>query len=217
MKMISRKFTMLAVLFFAMSSAIFAQSLKPPKEIFRDSDGNLISNNEFVDIRMANPNYPDATRIEMLADGTKEFRLQKVPQEGAAAPAFAVKTIDGKQISMDDLRGKVVVLHLWFIGCPACYRQEAILNEARAKIEDKDVVFLAATADPARDVRSYVRSRPSLLVNAADAKSVIDLFTVSTFPRSMVISREGKIVYWRTTIHAKEKFESVIRAEIAKH
>src|SRR5688572_31025946 len=89
----------------------------PGKTIFRDSDGNLVTNNEFVDIRTANFNYPDATIIKSYEDGTVEFRLQKVPQEGMAAPNVSVKTIDGKTLSLAELRGKVVVLNFWFIGC----------------------------------------------------------------------------------------------------
>ena len=64
------------------ATAIAQAKATAPREVFRDSDGNLVSNNEFVDIRMANFNYPDATIIKILDDGTKEFRLQKVPQEG---------------------------------------------------------------------------------------------------------------------------------------
>jgi peroxiredoxin len=55
-----------------------------------------------------------------LEDGTRELRLQKVPQEGAPSPAFSVRTIDGKTISSSELRGKVVVLNFWFIGCAVC-------------------------------------------------------------------------------------------------
>jgi hypothetical protein len=75
------------VMFFAAVIAV-GQTKPAPREIFRDSDGNLVSNNEFVDIRVANFNYPDATVIKILEDGTKEFRLQKIPQEGMPAPAF---------------------------------------------------------------------------------------------------------------------------------
>src|SRR5580765_2782209 len=64
----------------------------PPKEIFRNSDGDLISNNEFVDIRMANFHMPDHTLVRTLSDGTIEFRLQKIPQEEGPAPLFAGKS-----------------------------------------------------------------------------------------------------------------------------
>ena len=57
---------MVALIF---SSVLVAAQTKPaPREIFRDSDGNLVSNNEFVDIRVANFNYPDATVIKFLEE-----------------------------------------------------------------------------------------------------------------------------------------------------
>ena len=125
-----------------------AQAKSPaPREVFRDSDGNLVSNNEFVDIRMANFNYPDATIIKILDDGTKEFRLQKIPQEGMPAPAFSVRTLDGRTLSLADLRGKVIVLSFWFIGCPACFAMEPKLNEFKARFAGTDVVFMAMTSD----------------------------------------------------------------------
>lgn len=187
------------------------------KEIFRDADGNIISNNEFVDIRIANPSYPDATIERILDSGIKEFRLQKVPQEGMAAPVFELKTIDGRKFAAKDLRGKVVVLNLWFIGCPACYRQETVMNEMKARFDGvSDVIFAAVTADSAASVRAYVRNRPSLFLHVADGGAIVDAFRTPTFPRCVVIGRDGRIAYWRSTIHAKDKFESVIRAELAK-
>ena len=114
-------FVVMLVGFYAMTSTAVGQAKSsPPKTIFRDSDGDLISNNEFVDIRMANFHYPDATRVTTLADGSTEFWLQKIPQEGMTAPVVSVKTIDGKSLRLSDLRGKVVVLNFWFIGCPVC-------------------------------------------------------------------------------------------------
>src|SRR3954466_1343789 len=103
------------------ASAQPASAAKPvPRTIFRDSDGNLISNNEFVDIRMANFHMPDRTLMHTLEDGTIEFRLQKIPQEGEESPYFSTQTTDGSSVNMNSLRGKVVVLNFWFIGCPAC-------------------------------------------------------------------------------------------------
>src|SRR5436190_303202 len=92
----SRAVSCMALIFIT-STYLLAQAA--PRTIFRDSDGNLVSNNEFVDIRMANFQYKDATLVSTLPDGTIEFRLQKIPQEGMAVPAISVKTIDGKKIT----------------------------------------------------------------------------------------------------------------------
>ena len=187
------------------------------KEIFRDSDGNLVSNNEFVDIRMANFNYPDATIVKNLPDGNKEFQLQKIPQEGMAAPAFSAKTLDGERVDLASLKGKVVVLNFWFIGCPSCRAHQPKLNELKAKFAGRgDVVFLAITADPAGDVKKYLSKERFDYPQVTDGNEVIKAFRVAVYPKNIVINKNGEMVYWRSTIAAWDKFESVIRGEMAK-
>ncbi len=209
---------LLGLLFFGPYS-VFAQAAAPgaPKTIFRDSDGNLISNNEFVDIRMANFHYPDRTIVKTLEGGTIEFRLQKIPQEGMAAPSFSIRTLDGKTVSSSDLRGKVVVLNFWFIGCPACLGMEPQLNSFKAKFAgNTDLVFLAMTADPAASVKKYLGKERFDYTQAADAKDALEAFVFGGYPKNIVISKTGEIVYWRSTVKAWDKFESVVRAELAR-
>lgn len=189
----------------------------PGKTVFRDSDGNLISNNEFVDIRMANFNYPDATVIKAFDDGTVEFRLQKIPQEGMSAPNFSVRTLDDKVLSLADLKGKVVILSFWFIGCPACRDLEPKLNDFKARFaSDDNVVFIAMTADSASEVRKYLSKERFDYLQVADAGSAMKSFAFSVYPKNIVIGKNGEIVYWRSTIHAWDKFEAVVRTELAK-
>ena len=198
--------------------AAIAQAKAPaPREVFRDSDGNLVSNNEFVDIRMANVNYPDATIIKILDDGTKEFRLQKIPQEGMPAPAFSARTLDGKTVSLAALRGKVVVLNFWFIGCPACLSMEPKLNAFKARFTGTDVVFLAMTIDSKEALEKYLKKERFDYLQVPNATDTMSRFSFRGFPKNIVIDKQGKIVYWRSTIHAWEKFESVVRAELAKN
>ena len=204
-----------AITFVAMVS--FAQTKPAPKEIFFDSDGNQLSNNEFFDIRVANFNYPDATIINTFPDGRKEFRLQKVPQEGMAAPDVSVKTIDGKTLRLGELRGKVVVLNFWFIGCAVCRAQKPQLDAFKARFSGSDVVFLAMTEDPESEVEKFLKKVPSDYLQAADAREAMSKFSFRGFPKNLVIDKHGKIVYWRSSIKAWDKFESVVRAELGKN
>lgn len=194
-----------------------AEIPKAPKTVFLDSDGNLISNNEFVDIRMANPHYPDATRLSTLADGTVEFRLQKVPQEGMLAPDYVVRTIDGKSLQSEDFGGKVLVLNFWFIGCPVCRAEMPRLKELAEKYGSEDeVVFVAMTADPAARVKEFMSREQFGYQMAAGAKPAMQAFVFSGYPKNIVIGRDGRIAYWRTTVKAWDKFDSVIQAELDK-
>ena len=206
-----------AVMTLMFVATAFAQAKAPaPKEVFRDSDGNLVSNNEFVDIRMANFNYPDATVIKFLEDGTKEFRLQKIPQEGMPAPTFSVRSLDGRTISLAELRGKVIVLNFWFIGCPACFAMEPKLNEFKSRFAGTDAVFVAMTSDSKDALEKYLKKERFDYIQVANANETMSQFSFRGFPKNIVIDKQGKIVYWRSTIKAWDKFESVIRAEVSK-
>ncbi|MEO7673019.1 MAG: TlpA disulfide reductase family protein [Pyrinomonadaceae bacterium] len=213
------KYLVLLIVSFFFCGSVYSQPKKPiPPPLFYDSDGKPISNNEFVDIRMANFHYPDATLVKTLGDGTVEFRLQKVPQEGMSAPVFSVKTVDGKTLNSSDLKGKVVVLGFWFIGCPACLNIEPKLNAFKEKFRgESGVVFIAMTPDAVREVKKYLAKQPFDFIQAVDARTAMNSFVFAGFPKNIVIGRDGKIVYWRSTIHAWDKFESVVRAELAKN
>ena len=41
------------------------------------------------------------------------FDLQFVPLDGRPAPAFTLSTLDGKDVSLADLKGSVVLLYFW--------------------------------------------------------------------------------------------------------
>ena len=194
-----------------------APSAAAPKTIFRDSDGDLISNNEFVDIRMANPSYRDATLVHTLDDGTTEFRLQKIPQEGEISPSFSLRAVNRPEFGAAKLEGKVVVLNFWFIGCPPCMAEIPRLNDLREKFKtNDDVVFVALTADEEHAVKKFLESVKFDYNIVADAKPTLDSFRFSGYPKNIVLGKDGKIVYWRSTVHAWERFESVIKAELEK-
>src|SRR5688572_25199258 len=195
------------------------EPVKPSgKTIFRDSDGNLVSNNEFVDIRMANFHYPDATVVRTLEDGTIEFRLQKIPQEGMQMPEASVSLVDGARVPLSDFRGKVLVLNFWFIGCPVCRAIKPQLNEFKAQFAGRDdIVFLAVTGDPEGKVKDYLKKEPFDYLQATDSADALSMSKHGGYPKNIVVSKTGEIVYWRSTIKAWDKFRSVVQAELAKN
>jgi thiol-disulfide isomerase/thioredoxin len=145
----------LAVL--AAALPIFAQTApRKPKEIFIDQAGDQLTNNEFVDLRLANPREKDPATRTVLDDGTVQFTIAKPRQEGTIAPMFEAPDIDAKWIKADDMKGKVVVLNFWFIGCIGCMDEIPKLSALEAKYRDNpDIIFLAIAPNTPQDLRAF--------------------------------------------------------------
>ncbi len=67
-------------------------------------------------------------------------------------PDFKVTSIDGKVFNLPDLRGKVIVLNLWFVNCPFCIEEIKLLNNLVDEYQNnKNIIFIGlATNDKAK-------------------------------------------------------------------
>jgi len=63
------------------------------------------------------------------------------------APAFSVSTVDGRQISMDDLQGKVVLLDFWATWCGPCREALPHIRNVAKKFQGQPLVILSVSLD----------------------------------------------------------------------
>ena len=124
---------------------------------------------------------------------------------GDAAPAFTLKDTSGKDVSLSDFKGKVVVLQWMNPGCPVCRDKceggAVTKMMADAKAINADVVFLfinstAATAGNPQESADYLKK------NKVDAPALIDgdgtvghAYNARTTPHCFVIGADGKLAY----------------------
>jgi peroxiredoxin len=135
------------------------------------------------------------------------FAAAAQPAKTAAAapmaPDFTVTSMEGKVFDSKALLGKVVVLNLWFVNCPFCVQEIAMLNPIVDQYKDKDVVFIGMSINSKPQLESFLKTRPfkyNIIPGAgqvmlfkfgeADKKGNYDL----KFPLHVVIDREGKQV-----------------------
>lgn len=64
-------------------------------------------------------------------------------------PPLTFQTMDGKEASLADFAGKVVVLNLWATWCAPCREEMPGLDRLQAQFADRDVVVLALSVDRA--------------------------------------------------------------------
>ncbi len=114
------------------------------------------------------------------------------PHIGNAAPDFTVQDADRK-VSLDQLRGKIVVLNFWATWCPPCVEEMPSLVQMQQKMKAKNVAVVAISVDA--DERAYRKflkdhSVDLLTVRDPDQKSN-NLYGTFKFPESYIIDRDG--------------------------
>lgn len=123
---------------------------------------------------------------------------------GMLAPDFELTKEDGTIVHLRDLRGKIVLLDLWFTGCVGCQQIAPILDSVQHRFQsDTNVVFLSVSID--RNKTKWLKSvksekySSSLAVNVftgglADKHDIVSKYMVTSYPSLFLIDARGKIV-----------------------
>jgi len=117
--------------------------------------------------------------------------------EGKAAPDFLLKDLGGKDITLDDYKGKVVFLNFWATWCPPCRQEIPGFVEAYEKYKDDGLVILGvAVSDRENSVKSYVeKSKMTYPVAMGDSKIIKDYDPGNAIPSTIIIDRDGNIFH----------------------
>lgn len=121
------------------------------------------------------------------------FLKAEAPQD---APSFSVRDLSGKTVSLEEYRGKVVLLDFWATWCSPCVASMPKLQKLHAKYAAKGfaVVGVAIDEGGAKTVAPVVAKRkvtyPVLLATEPTWKA----YDVKTLPALFLVDRQGRIV-----------------------
>ena len=127
---------------------------------------------------------------------------------GKPAPAIAATDVDGKPVSLAELKGRVVLVDFWATWCPPCVASIPALNELARKYHDRGFVILGVNVDAMHeDVQEMKKALPAVrrflvrhrvtwtnLLNGQGAADFASAYGVEEIPANFLIGRDGKIV-----------------------
>ena len=138
---------------------------------------------------------------------------------GTPAPAFTLQDLDGKNVSLAGLRGKVVVLDFWATWCPPCVKEIPHFVELHEQYKDKGVEIVGISLDDAgisvvkAFVQKYQIKYPILMTDGRVDKA---FGGISGIPTTFVIDSAGNISKKYVGYNSKAVFETDIKALLAE-
>lgn len=167
----------------------------------KKSDGTKPPTTKSSTTKSSAPAVADAQSIvvDVPADSLAEAKpapakSKSIVQIGDQAPDLRLSNVDGRVISLSDLRGKVVLIQFWATWCEPCKRAIPVLNDIDAQFDDSEVVVLAISVDPSpAKVAAFAKRngiRQTVLVRGG---AVIRKFGLGEIPSMVVVGRDGAI------------------------
>ncbi len=122
------------------------------------------------------------------------FRLQS----GKLAPDVTFVNLQGEQLPLKDMRGKVVIVNFWATSCTTCVGEmpQMISTYNQYKDQGLDFVAVAMSYDPPDYVKNYTHTQKLPFDVALDSQSTLaNAFgDVQMTPTTFVIDKNGKIL-----------------------
>ncbi len=114
---------------------------------------------------------------------------------GKTAPSFELVDLSGRRISLESLRGKVVLIDFWATWCDSCIEEVPELERLFQENKDKDFAFLGLSVDEgdpaavAKFVSQHGVTYPILFADRKTKRS----YRIFGLPTKFLIDPEGVV------------------------
>jgi thiol-disulfide isomerase/thioredoxin len=109
---------------------------------------------------------------------------------------FTVPLLNGKNVTLGALKGKVVFLNFWATWCPPCRQEMPSMETLYQHFKNSDLEFLAVDIQESKDdvaafMEKYGLSFPAALDSSGDISS---RYGIRSIPTTFIINRDGLIL-----------------------
>ncbi len=153
---------------------------------------NLISLVACAAIALASTSlFADAPQLE-----NSKVRELLNEMQGKPAPKLALKgCINAKPMSLEKLKGKIIVLDFWATWCGPCIASIPHTNEMMERYANKGVVFIGVCAQRGAEKMGAAVKQHDIKYPVAEDIGTIAAYKANSYPDYYIIDREG-VLRW---------------------
>ncbi|MDE5419807.1 TlpA family protein disulfide reductase [Labilibaculum sp. DW002] len=134
-------------------------------------------------------------------------------KEGDQVPAFTIKTLDGEEVAIEKLKGKVVLINFFATWCGPCMKE---LPEVEAKLwtkfkGEKFAMVSIGREHTKEELLKWNKKKGFTFPIAPDPKrEVYSKFASQYIPRNFIVDKSGKII-WQGVGFDQKELEQMIK------
>jgi thiol-disulfide isomerase/thioredoxin len=125
------------------------------------------------------------------------FRCSTGGKESSSgfAPDFTLKSFDGREITLSQLKGKVVLLDFWATWCGPCKESIPHLIQLHKNYRESgfELVGMSVDKGDGEAVRRFVQSMDIPYPVVMAPENVVRSYRVTGIPATFLIDKQGKI------------------------
>lgn len=113
---------------------------------------------------------------------------------GKLAPDFTLHSLDGQEVRLSELRGRVVILDYWATWCPSCRSAMPGLELLYRQLKGEGLLVLGIDDENSEEQRAFLEEFGYSFSSLVDpASKVKNLYNARGIPTTIIIDKEGKI------------------------
>nr|WP_300003444.1 redoxin domain-containing protein [Tissierella sp.] len=136
--------------------------------------------------------------------------VNAVPVVGEPLPDFTLKNLEGEDVTLSEIKGKIVLINFWATWCTWCDKEMPDLQ--RLKEENEDLVVLAVNVEESIEkAQKYVRDGGYDFEVVLDEKGEVSAqYLVTGLPGSYFVDEKGIFIGRVQGMRTYEQFNTIL-------
>jgi thiol-disulfide isomerase/thioredoxin len=154
------------------------------------------------------------TLFSLAGSALAQLPIIRFVRDPDPAPDFKLKEFSGKELTLEESRGKVVLLNFWATWCGPCREEIPELIALQNRYKDRlQIIGLVVDDDDEKEIRNVIATEGiNYPVASADPETRFAYGGIAALPTVFVINAEGRVVQKHVGLFNPALYETEVRA-----